>query len=107
MTTIRRKYQISTHTPLAGRDINDKGCQHEPSISTHTPLAGRDWDICPARINSGFLLTRPLRDVTGLTPEEIMELKISTHTPLAGRDQAQAALQERITDFYSHAPCGT
>ena len=100
---------ISTHTPLAGRDqpVLLSGSDHvilltrplrdvtfrDPSISsccrisTHTPLAGRD--ICPSGIDTSmcpFLLTRPLRDVTvkNFTDADIMV--ISTHTPLAGRD---------------------
>ena len=57
--------QISTHTPLAGRD--ETVCQYTglKDISTHTPLAGRDW-FNRKRYGGtpGFLLTRPLRDVT-------------------------------------------
>ena len=34
----------------------------------------------------GFLLTRPLRDVTGVGHKFYIGLPISTHTPLAGRD---------------------
>ena len=34
-------------------------------ISTHTPLAGRDWNVLfKTNSNTKFLLTRPLRDVT-------------------------------------------
>ena len=35
---------------------------------------------------SRFLLTRPLRDVTEVEPNQTEGLVISTHTPLAGRD---------------------
>ena len=36
-------------------------------ISTHTPLAGRDGDRLAALLHDhSFLLTRPLRDVTGI-----------------------------------------
>ena len=41
---------ISTHTPLAGRDLLDAQVPAGKTISTHTPLAGRDqlpfvsWD---------------------------------------------------------------
>ena len=55
---------ISTHTPLAGRDQNHHNQSHENYISTHTPLAGRD-----------------LEQLNILNP-----VHISTHTPLAGRD---------------------
>ena len=34
--------QISTHTPLAGRDYDVNGQWSVATISTHTPLAGRD-----------------------------------------------------------------
>ena len=35
-------YNISTHTPLAGRDGDITVNGFPESISTHTPLAGRD-----------------------------------------------------------------
>ena len=98
-------------------------------ISTHTPLAGRDWAVTQLPHWIGFLLTRPLRDVTctgtqggpdfsisthtplagrdftfpGLPPGDC----ISTHTPLAGRDDNTKTKSEELKDFYSHAPCGT
>ena len=56
-------------------------------ISTHTSLAGRDND-CP-HVTTGthsFLLTRPSRDVTVVTPVLMPAWVISTHTSLAGRD---------------------
>ena len=100
---------ISTHTPLAGRDrcvysYSATDCYFyshapcgtwhrsllrpttHPVISTHTPLAGRDpvtgliWTP-----HLKFLLTRPLRDVT------------LTGIPFRSYDKY----------FYSHAPCGT
>ena len=36
------KIWISTHTPLAGRDIFKMYIDKSFNISTHTPLAGRD-----------------------------------------------------------------
>ena len=36
-----------------------------------------------------FLLTRPLRDVTGDRLKKDQRTRISTHTPLAGRDESQ------------------
>ena len=61
---------ISTHTPLAGRDAPLKKKRIQIRISTHTPLAGRDIFFC-----SFFQL-----------------VIISTHTPLAGRDHMQIPL---------------
>ena len=37
-----RLSQISTHTPLAGRDVLRPAKMQPAKISTHTPLAGRD-----------------------------------------------------------------
>ena len=34
---------ISTHTPLAGRDMAQIQQMRAEAISTHTPLAGRDF----------------------------------------------------------------
>ena len=97
-------------------------------ISTHTPLAGRDMTRCPCRIPpTSFLLTRPSRGAThlvtpfrqslnhfyshaprgarpahlsgGLTPHEI-----STHTPLAGRDRPTSAAGYHPTKFLLTRP---
>ena len=57
------------------------------SISTHTPLAGRDLPVHenPGRVQ--FLLTRPLRGATRMSVFAVETASlISTHTPLAGRD---------------------
>ena len=78
---------ISTHTPLTGRDHLTFLCSVVIFISTHTPLTGRDKIVFSRRkIQSKFLLTRPLRDVTSETNEETAPTDISTHTPLTGRD---------------------
>ena len=56
---------ISTHTPLAGRDKWRRYKNGMINISTHTPLAGRDYilykNVC---IHPAFLLTRPSQGVT-------------------------------------------
>ena len=51
--------------PLRDVTHRPKEPQQVQQISTHTPLAGRD--SCAGSVSfriSGFLLTRPLRDVT-------------------------------------------
>ena len=58
-------YNISTHTPLAGRDGYQLLADEIKVISTHTPLAGRDELL--QMVDDGSV--------------------ISTHTPLAGRDK--------------------
>ena len=79
------------------------------TISTHTPLAGRDVIREDTEdVTYRFLLTRPLRDVTQFNRSGWDSRRISTHTPLAGRDVPDDATEELINqDFYSHAPCGT
>ena len=100
---------ISTHTPLARRDILNPDSMSSSSISTHTPLARRDKGLlladprcdnfyshasceawlkllCPWLNMISFLLTRLLRGVTYHWPLSDTEYLISTHTPLARRD---------------------
>ena len=43
--------------------------------------------MCAENIHDGvFLLTRPMRDVTGITGNGVSGNRVSTHTPHAGRD---------------------
>ena len=78
-------YDISTHTPLTGRDGLLWLPLSSAAISTHTPLTGRD----PAAVEVQFSTT------------------ISTHTPLTGRDRRIYLMIVALIDFYSHAPYGT
>ena len=100
----------------------------KPQISTHTPLARRDlliaiftkkaWNFyshasCEARQNlligksksMRFLLTRLLRGATILSSFCLLSNQISTHTPLARRDEAEEEAFAAYIDFYSHASC--
>ena len=105
---------ISTHAPLAGRDLNLsemslwsmsfqptrplRGATHIQdvilylgSISTHAPLAGRDGVDRYGYSNDDeeFQPTRPLRGATeGIVVNNKGHLIISTHAPLAGRDSS-------------------
>ncbi len=83
-----RMGHISTHTPLAGRDMTSSAVEKILLISTHTPLAGRD-NVRSGHVMmiSSFLLTRPSRDVTLVELPHLFFHAISTHTPLAGRDE--------------------
>ena len=77
---------ISTHAPLAGRDILIADASEVlRNISTHAPLAGRDaYSAAPAPVNV-----------------------ISTHAPLAGRDPSPAALRSSNCFYFNpRAPCG-
>ena len=62
---MRHSQDISTHTPLTGRDVIASIMQMSGTISTHTPLTGRD--------------ARSMKDLN--------KILISTHTPLTGRDR--------------------
>ena len=84
---------ISTHTPLAGRDVHTYvvGWVRFRFLLTR-PL--RDVTITRSqRIHRHqFLLTRPLRDVTVEALAYAFNMDISTHTPLAGRDMLQISV---------------
>ena len=80
---------LSTHTPLAGRDLRKVHGEWLTWIFLLTrPL--RDvtffFSFLINRLKS-FLLTRPLRDVTTSAIYTWSAVGLSTHTPLAGRDQ--------------------
>ena len=77
---------ISTHTPLARRDLLTFFIQRHDKISTHTPLARRDALISWLSPHEKFLLTRLSRGVTNANIAPMYFSKISTHTPLARRD---------------------
>ena len=70
------------------RDVtNESGIIYTAkTISTHTPLAGRDIAFPLVHPSMSFLLTRPSRDVTQKQRKLLSVMGISTHTPLAGRD---------------------
>ena len=99
-------------------------------ISTHTPLAGRDSPsfllfFCKLK----FLLTRPLRGATSNQPQQIkIKEDFYSHAPcgarlfyftywrniyaflltrpLRGATLYWCAVFSTKSDFYSHAPCG-
>ena len=75
--------------PLRDVTVSPSSCAIRLIISTHTPLAGRDLTRGSTHTIAGrFLLTRPLRDVTIIDVPARKASSISTHTPLAGRDKA-------------------
>ena len=101
--------EISTHTPLAGRDLgrqhNDIGEQHFNShaprgarpnagfngtfiidFNSHAPRGARPGRRNLSIYHLEFLLTRPSRGATPSEPVQPLPFRISTHTPLAGRD---------------------
>ena len=81
--TFREMFGISTHAPLAGRDLRSK-------------------DIL--EIDTIFQPTRPLRGATGGLVVEFRLKAISTHAPLAGRDAPVPREQEQLPVISTHAP---
>ena len=97
-------YLISTHTPLAGRDVCRQVVHFLVCISTHTPLAGRDHrlETLVGKLLE-FQLTRPLRGATLYSYRTVCAAFISTHTPLAGRDYAEH-LKDPKLQISTHTP---
>ena len=119
---------ISTHTPLAGRDISADGPERRCTISTHTPLAGRDqaeashklsqqnfYSHAPCGARPGgiaavavavkFLLTRPLRGATEDEDSSKCTYDFYSHAPCGAR-RYLSIYAGLMAHFYSHAPCG-
>ena len=82
--------KISTHTSLAGRDEAIKAVNDSAKFLLTRP--SRDvTKMSPASSSIwSFLLTRPSRDVTYYPAGDVKNVNISTHTSLAGRDPATA-----------------
>ena len=97
---------ISTHTPLAGRDLLSREIINGSMISTHTPLAGRDQFYRSADTFSHISTHTPLAGRDNRLLITSIRKVISTHTPLAGRDCATRGYALRFCHFYSHAPRG-
>ena len=79
-----RIFTISTHTPLARRDLNREiYAQGTENFYSHASCEARLYCIC----NTIYIRS------------------ISTHTPLARRDLCPASAQSHLLYFYSHASC--
>ena len=76
---------ISTHAPLAGRDLHrDKQLSERDNFNPRAPCGARQFGVFdPFKVN-----------------------RISTHAPLAGRDRRNAARNSGRDDFNPRAPCG-
>ena len=120
---------ISTHAPLAGRDVARAVRAVIVDISTHAPLAGRDasfttcWSVqenfnprapCGARHlrhdhdrHGGHISTHaPLAGRDDADGDTLTVVEISTHAPLAGRDWGLVMSWTMNIDFNPRAPCG-
>ena len=79
--------QISTHTPLAGRDeVRGAAAGGNQDFYSHAPRGARPASWRFSMRSNRFLLTRPSRGATRVRLITFPILCISTHTPLAGRD---------------------
>ena len=99
---------ISTHAPLAGRDCEVDVGAPELVISTHAPLAGRDEkvDDCVDRVSISTHAPLAGRDLL-VACGRVSRKTISTHAPLAGRDNfGDREDTETILYFNPRAPCG-
>ena len=97
---------ISTHAPLAGRDVNElTHPSNHRCISTHAPLAGRDEELTDqGKQRCEFQPTRPLRGATAKKFSVSIHTEISTHAPLAGRDVISVSVDEMNNPISTHAP---
>ncbi len=100
--------KISTHTPLTGRDHLSCLLTRFLQISTHTPLTGRDeLQNHKRHIIVQFLLTRPLRDVTPWHRNNSRHPRFLLTRPLRDVTNNYSFMPLFIIYFYSHAPYGT
>ena len=123
-------YNISTHTPHAGRDVLGLilWIMRKRFLLTR-PMRGATSFLLLHIRTLRFLLTRPMRGATVRVCVRRAERQISTHTPHAGRDgipfssrvimarflltrpmrgatKGTTRETSQTRNFYSHAPCG-
>ena len=98
---------ISTHAPLAGRDLRVRRgrfsiLQFQPT----RPLRGATRLSTSVSLPRAFQPTRPLRGAT--TAAHVLKpcYMISTHAPLAGRDRSPCGQGRHSRYFNPRAPCG-
>ena len=80
-------YGISTHAPLAGRDIPRKSAGATRTYFNPRAPCGARLCIVPSLIRT--MIFQPTRPLRGATPSPVWSGQhgvISTHAPLAGRD---------------------
>ena len=104
---MRIRERFNPRAPCGARRHGCRYGQPDRTISTHAPLAGRD---IPALISVTeklrFQPTRPLRGATGSRRHAASSATISTHAPLAGRDESGKIISFALLNFNPRAPCG-
>ena len=97
---------ISTHTPLAGRDVIIGTDSETNSISTHTPLAGRDPGMFErAQIHEDFYSHAPRGARLNIAEYYWKTHNFYSHAPRGAR-LGFLQQRKRKQNFYSHAPRG-
>ena len=96
--------RVSTHTPLAGRDLRNGIVSHFPyCFYSHAPRGARPGRPVIADVTRSFLLTRPSRGATECRVAIATVYCVSTHTPLAGRDMLFPILVQ-VLHVSTHTP---
>ena len=96
---------FNSHAPCGARLSSPLILFNYSKISTHTPLAGRDVPLTASHPRKGgFQLTRPLRGATQRLFSALNVWNISTHTPLAGRDRVLWLFLMRFAIISTHTP---
>ena len=121
--------KISTHTPLAGRDMQrifhtlfllyfyshaPRGARHirrrrnrgYSYFYSHAPRGARRYNNLCFPVNKYFYSHAPRGARPHIPAPSISQAVISTHTPLAGRDGSKPCGIIKCENFYSHAPRG-
>ena len=99
--------RISTHAPLAGRDLLLSGFPESRfDFNPRAPCGARPVDVNLVKTIAQFQPTRPLRGATGGCQPGKNHSTISTHAPLAGRDEHRVDYLVRQLNFNPRAPCG-
>ena len=125
-----RYIQISTHAPLAGRDVEllpltTSKEEFQPTrplrgatlrfvlvtssfsyFNPRAPCGARRFLSLPNFLVPKFQPTRPLRGATAWSAGQDNTQIISTHAPLAGRDIQSLKVHRSQRNFNPRAPCG-
>ena len=98
---------FNSHAPCGARLALFEVVLSSSDISTHTPLAGRDIDSCYNQYPSlVFQLTRPLRGATVFVQRlGSVCTNFNSHAPCGARPWCDLFYMAAV-DFNSHAPCG-
>ena len=98
--------RISTHAPLAGRDLTATVIFSELRFQPTRPLRGATQQSRDPNTQQEFQPTRPLRGATTPSSDSKQDGSISTHAPLAGRDESSKIIVFALLNFNPRAPCG-